>query len=111
MSDLELIDRLITVLSKEAGLKKPGELLKHNRELYICKFRDDAIYLAREATKQNSLGWEKLAQIFGARHHTSLISAHRRVSLRIAQKAPRRDGRTWVEWHQYIMGKVNDERV
>jgi hypothetical protein len=111
MTDRDLVDRLIIVLSREAGLRQPADLLKRSgvgREQFVCKFRDDAIYLAREHTKGSGLSWEKLALWFGARHHATLIGAHRRVLLRLKQNPPRRDGRTWSTWHAHVMNLVHE---
>ena len=109
MTDRELVDRLIVVVAEEAGLKKSLDLLRRTgigAEQRICKFRDDAIYLAREHTKPDGLGWERLAEWFGARHHSTLIGAHRRVTLRLERNPPRRDGRKWAEWHKFLMDRV-----
>lgn len=103
MNDVELVVMLQEVAAKESGLKDSGELLKHNRELYVCKARDTAIYLAREGT---GLSWERLAAMFGARHHTSLIAAHRRVKIRLERNV-RHDARfTQAQWHAHVLQVV-----
>ena len=109
MNERDLVEKIIAVALKESGLKKLADFLKRTgsgRERYICKLRDDAIYLAREHTKASGLGWEKLAIWFGARHHTTLISAYRRAKDRLDRNLPRRDGRCWPEWHAYLMQQV-----
>lgn len=109
MTERDLVEKIIAVAVKESGLKKPGDFLKRTgsgRERHICKLRDDAIYLAREHTKASGLAWEKLALWFGARHHTTLISAHRRAAARLVRNLPRRDGRNWADWHKYLMDQV-----
>jgi chromosomal replication initiation ATPase DnaA len=108
MTERDLVEKIIAVLAKESGLE-PTKFLKRTgaaRELHVCKFRDDAIYLAREHTRTSGLSWEKLGVWFGARHHTTLIAAHRRVAERLKRNLPRRDKRTWAEWHEYIMERV-----
>ena len=112
MNDRELVDRIIAVITQEAGLKKPAALLERTgtgAERYVCKFRDDAIYLAREHTKAGGLAWETLALWFGKRHHTTLLGAHRRVMLRLQGNPPRRDGRKWADWHKYIIDRVYEK--
>lgn len=114
MTEHELVDRIIAVAVRESGLKKVADFLKRTgsgRERYICKLRDDAIYLAREHTKASGLGWEALSRWFGARHHTTLISAHRRALERLNRNLPRRDNRRWDEWHKYLMDQVYDVPV
>jgi chromosomal replication initiation ATPase DnaA len=112
MKERDLVDKIIAVLAEEAGLKDSAELLKRTAtgaEHRIVKFRDDAIYLAREATKESGLSLIVLGEWFGARSHTTLISACRRVALRLERNPPRRDKRKWTEWHAYIMEQVNSE--
>jgi len=104
MTDPDLVDHIIAVLAAEAGLKKPADLLKRTARIHrICKFRDDAIYLARQLT---SMSYPELAQRFGERHHTTLICAVRKVELRLRNNPIRKDGRTWADWHKYLVGKI-----
>ena len=108
MNDIEHVVTIQEVVAKESGLKGAGELLAHNRELYVCKARDAAIYLAREGT---GLSWERLATMFGARHHTSLIMAHRRVKLRLARAARHNAQFTQAQWHARILEVVQARDV
>lgn len=108
MNDREFVDRLIEVVAREAGVKRVDLLRRtgSGREHYVCKYRDDAIYLARERTKASSVSWETLGVWFGARNHSTLIIAHRRVAQRLLHNPPRRDNRTWADWHKYILDSV-----
>jgi len=106
-SPFELVKALIAVASTEAGFEEPKYLLRRHREVYAAKFRDDAIYLARENT---DLSYSQLAELF-QRHHTSLIGAWRRAKLRRERNVPRRDGRTWIAWHEYLLEKAKAQCV
>jgi chromosomal replication initiation ATPase DnaA len=104
MNDLELIHALQRVVAEEAGLKRGvRELLAHDHEQRKAKFRDSAIYLARIKT---DVKLEEIGKMFGARHHTTILGAIRREKHRLLRKPPRRDGRTWVEWHEYLYNKA-----
>lgn len=103
MNDLELVHRLQEVVAAEAGLKSVRQLLAHDREQRKSKFRDTAIYLARTKT---DLALEKLGELFGARHHTTILSAARRETVRLQRKPLRKDKRTWIEWHEYVYNKA-----
>lgn len=102
LNDREFVDRIIAVCSKEAGFKKPSALLHNSRDFYAAKFRDDAVFLARTNT---SLSYPQLATIF-RRDHSTLVFAYQRAVKRREKNPPRRDGRTWVEWHSYLLEKV-----
>jgi chromosomal replication initiation ATPase DnaA len=104
MNDPEFVQRLQVVVAAAAGLDNVDALLtKTKRELYVCKFRDTAIYLAREHT---DLGWERLAEMFGARHHSALVNAYKREKMRLAHNPLRRDKRTYKEWHDFVLAEV-----
>lgn len=103
MNAFEIVRRLQEVVAKEAGLKSVRELLAHDHELRKAKFRDSAIYLARTKT---DLSLEKLGELFGARHHTTLVGAVRREKARLQRHPPRPDKRTWPEWHDYLYKKA-----
>jgi chromosomal replication initiation ATPase DnaA len=103
MNDLELVRSLQRVVAEEAGLKSVRELLAHDHKLRKAKFRDSAIYLARTKT---DIVLEQLGEMFGARHHTTILSAVRREKTRLQRKPPRKDKRTWVEWHEYLYNKA-----
>jgi chromosomal replication initiation ATPase DnaA len=105
MNDIERVVALQEAAAKAAGIKGVKELLAHNRELYVCKARDTAIYLARETT---SLSWERLAAMFGARHHTSLIMAHRRVKMRLA-RGVKCGTVAQVEWNARILEAIQPQ--
>jgi chromosomal replication initiation ATPase DnaA len=104
MNDVELVRRLQEVAAEEAGLKRGvRELLLHDHEQRKAKFRDSVIYLARTKT---DLALEQLGKLFGARHHTTILNAVRREKTRLQRKPPRKDKRTWVEWHEYLYNKA-----
>jgi chromosomal replication initiation ATPase DnaA len=103
MNDLELIRSLQKVAADEAGLKSVRELLAHDHEQRKAKFRDSVIFLARTKT---DLALEQLGEMFGARHHTTILSAVRREKVRLQRKPLRKDKRTWVEWHEYLYNKA-----
>lgn len=108
MNDFEFVEKIIAVTAREAGLKRSIDLLSGKRELYVCKYRDDAIFLAKEHT---TLSWERLAILFGKRHHTTLIGAHRRVQLRLERNPPRKDSLTWAGWHKRLLDQVQPKEV
>ena len=103
MNDLELVRRLQEVVAAEGSLKGVRDLLKYDHEWRKAKFRDTAVYLARIHT---DLTVEKIGELFGARHHTTITCCLRREKLRIERKAHRHDKRTWAEWHDYIYNKA-----
>lgn len=102
MTDFEFVERTIEVVSKEAGFKHPMELLRNSREYYAAKFRDDAIFLARENT---GLSFPQLGSLF-KRHYSSVIFAYRRAQMRREKNPPRKDKRSWMEWHNYLLERV-----
>lgn len=106
MNDLEFVGKLQAAVAKEAGLDNTEALLHRaagSRELYLCKFRDAAIFLARTHT---DLGFPRLGQLFGGRTASTIISAHRREEDRLKRNAPRRDKRTHAEWHAHLLSLV-----
>lgn len=106
MTDFEFVANMITVVSQEAGFRdiprKTRTLLRNSREYYAAKFRDDAIYLARENTQ---LSYPQLGELF-KRDHSTVIAAYRRAKMRRERNPLRKDKRTWVEWHDYLLAKV-----
>lgn len=107
MNDFQFVKRVIEVVSIEAGFErpKPGKidsLLHNNREYYASKFRDDAILLARENTQLSLI---QLGELF-KRHHTSVLQSIRRALQRRDRNPPRKDKRSWTEWHNYLLEKV-----
>jgi hypothetical protein len=97
MNDIERVVALQEAAAKAAGIKGVKELLAHNRELYVCKARDTAIYLARDTTR---LSW--------VRHHTSLIMAHRRVKMRLA-RGVKCGTVAQVEWNARILEAIQPQ--
>jgi chromosomal replication initiation ATPase DnaA len=107
MNDLDLIRSLQRVAAEEAGLKRGvRELLAHDHEQRKAKFRDSIIYLARLKT---DIKLEEIGKMFGARHHTTILGAIRREEARLKRKPPRKDGRTWEEWHEHLYNKAIKE--
>jgi len=104
MTDPEFVTRIIDVCANEAGVSRKEFL--NTREQRVCKFRDDAIYLAREHT---DLAFEALAELFGQRHHTTLIQSHRKAGMRLTRNLIRKGGQSWSEWHQHLLAKVNEQ--
>lgn len=106
MNDLEFVARLQVAVAKAAGLDEPDALIHRNcgsRELYLCKFRDAAIYLARTNT---DLGVVRLGELFGGRKASTITAACKREELRLARNAPRRDKKKQAEWHKYLLSLV-----
>jgi len=106
MNDLELVRRLQSVAAAEAGLKSVRELLAHDHEQRKAKFRDSIIYVARTKT---DITLEQIGEMFGARHHTTILGAVRREKARLQRHPLRKDGRTWPEWHEYLYNKAVGE--
>jgi hypothetical protein len=103
VNDFDLIRSLQQVAVKEAGLKSVRELLAHDHEHRKAKFRDSIIYLVRIKT---DVTLEEIGELFGARHHTTILGAIRREKHRLLRKPPRKDKRTWVEWHEYLYNEA-----
>ena len=99
MTDRELVRRLQEAVVVEAELKNVRELLKQDHTWRKAKFRDSAIYIARVKT---SLSMQEIGELFGARHHTTIVCAVRRETERLKRKPPRHDKRTWPQWHEYL---------
>jgi hypothetical protein len=108
MTDLELVRRLQEVAVAEAGLKNVRELLKTDHTWRKAKFRDAVIYIARTKT---ALSLQEIGNLFGARHHTTILSAVRREEHRLTRKPLRHDKRTWPEWHDYLYNKALGETM
>jgi hypothetical protein len=108
MTAFELVRAIQEAAAAEAGLKSVRQLLAHDHEQRKAKFRDSAIYLARTKT---DLALEKLGELFGARHHSTLVGAVRREKLRLQRRPHRHDGRTWVEWHEYLYNKACERAI
>jgi len=104
MNDLAFVAHLQAAAAEAAGLKSVEELLrkgKGGRELYICRYRDAAVYLAR---KHTNLATPRLGQLFGARHHTTILACCRREELRLSRKLRwRRQNMTLAEFHQMLL--------
>ncbi len=105
MTDIEFARRVQEVVCAEAGLKKVSFLIKRNQELRVARFRDSAIYVVRENT---DLSVEQIGELFGARHHTTVVCAIRREKIRLQRHPIRHDGRTWPEWHAYLRDKARE---
>jgi chromosomal replication initiator protein len=75
---------------------EPGELRSQRKGRSISAPRMLAMWLARKYTRAP---WSEIGQFFGRRSHSTVISAHRRVELLIAEQAEIdvSDGRFQVE--------------
>jgi chromosomal replication initiation ATPase DnaA len=103
MTDLDTVKAIIKIVSAEAGVSVDEFLSLQNRVHRVCKYRDDAIYLAREHTQ---MGYQELAKLFDCRHHTTLVSSYRKVKMRRDRGVVHRNGMKWSDWHNYLMAKV-----
>lgn len=103
MNDLELVARLQQAAATAAGLRKVEELFprgKGSHEIYICKFRDAAIFLARQHTELSVI---RLGELFGGRDPSTITAACRREAVRLTRNAPRKDHKTHAEWHTSLL--------
>lgn len=99
MNDLQFVKQLQETVAKAAGLEDRDALIHRaagSRELYVCKFRDAAIYLARTNT---GLGVIRLGELFGGRKASTITAACQREKLRLQRNAPRKDNKTHAAWH------------
>jgi len=102
-NELVFVSRLQDAVAKAAGLRNAGDLIKRgkgSRELYVCKYRDAAIYLARECTGLSTI---RLGQLFGGRDHSTVVLACTRERLRLTRNPPRVDGLTHAQFHQKLL--------
>jgi chromosomal replication initiation ATPase DnaA len=108
MNDLQFVRQLQDAVACAAGLKDRDELIRRapgSRELYTCKFRDAAIFLARANT---SLGVIRLGELFGGRSASTITAAYKREALRIQRNAPRKDGLTHAAWHAALLVSIKE---
>jgi chromosomal replication initiation ATPase DnaA len=106
MNDLQFVKQLQVAVAKAAGLKDREELIHRSggsRELYTCKFRDAAIYLARTNT---SLGVIRLGELFGGRKASTITAACQREKLRLQRNVPRKDCKTYAAWHASLLAAI-----
>ena len=109
MNDLQFVAKLQVVIAKEGGFDELNALTHResgSRELYLCKFRDAAIYLARTHT---DLGVVRLGELFGDRRASAITAACQREELRLKRNLKRRDGKTHVQWHEHLLSLVIED--
>jgi chromosomal replication initiation ATPase DnaA len=102
-NELVFVSKLQSAVAIAAGLRNAQELVKRgkgSRELYVCKYRDAAIYLARTNTGLSTI---RLGQLFGGRDHSTVVLACNREKLRLTRNPPRSDGLTHAQFHQKLL--------
>ena len=108
MNDLQFVRQLQAAVAKAAGLKDRDELIHRSagsRELYTCKFRDAAIYMARENT---ALGVIRLGELFGGRSASTITAACKREKLRLQRNVPHKSGMTHAAWHASMLVAIEE---
>jgi chromosomal replication initiation ATPase DnaA len=110
MNDLQFVKQLQDAVAKAAGLKDREALIHRaagSRELYVCKFRDAAIYLART---QTTLGVTRLGELFGGRKASTITVACERETLRLRRNLQHKNGMTHAAWHASLLVAIEEPK-
>ena len=103
MHDYQICDIVVSVVSDIAQLRAVKKLYSPDRTPSICKIRDTVLYVVRQKTQLSS---NEIGRIF-QRDHASILAAVKREAERLRRKIPWHGGKTWVEYHEMIMVRVD----